>query len=395
MLLFSAFVIAVHGRLLADLMLTLKLEQDFDLRAITLVPVLFVLSAFQLEGAQWSFIQCVLLQNICGLVAAIYAVRWLGDCKNSNLYKSLVAVAVAPLFQATGFINPAFVILILIFAGRYRHTLTLKTLLFYIALAAIALIPSLITYWAFALPSPGTSAFADFLAEPRKFFPYVLSFFLHGIFAVTFMRGLSLFPSLLQEDLRAAHWMHTLGVEQLYFSNGHESVVITFGIIVFAALAVLLLLERRRTLNFKLLLLGSFVMTLFFILPAMGRYTFGIPASLYLRYQTRELIGLLLILLPLLSFYLFEARKIVKVMAWLALSYHFFIQTKMSTTNPYFAEKTIRVMEVICRLETEKSRHLLQTGIKNAISNDWEYSPERLRYVLTHYELGCKHELDS
>ena len=397
MLLVSCILVGVNGYVLYRFLLALGTEHWFDRRAVRFVSCLFVISSLQLEVSQWAFIQCVTMQNIATIFAASKACDWRRTSARRDLLLSLFALAIAPLLQGTGVVTAGFCVLAMIIAAaldwvrgeKVQHLVRtgVSVVLRFTLYATLASIPTIILYVVL-----GTSPEApDLSLDMFKHSNIMLAFFLNGTLGVTLMRGLGFFPSLSMDlELTNRFWSMLPAVLQKVIGSA-EHTVVCLGALVLLGFALLLFSDRpRRGVNIVLFLSGCLIVTSFFILPTLGRWQYGVSASIFSRYQTRHLIGLALLALPLVSRFLIEAKAATQlVIVWLLLLGHIGLQTYMEASFNHFIEYGQRTELLLCRAQNHPDQRI-RKEIETTILPHWAFTGDVLRHVLKTHGLRCR-----
>ena len=409
LLLVSAFLVALNGLILNTYLFSLDPKNSIHPKAKILISTLFVINSLQLEANQWAFIQCVVIQNIFTVFAASEACLYLTYNKQKHLYFSLAAIFISPFMHASGITTPFFCLLSImlylsiqvISASTEPETITIssfcpiirsiistyiKPLKSYLILSLISLVPILLAYQLLMDHENEPS----YVPETFSHLPDVLTFFLSGILSGTILRGLGLMPSLeFTPSGFSFLWLKFNLQQQQIFPTPHHASIFAGALVLLFVLALIIFSKHDKLLRLSFFLTGIIVLALFFITPSLARWQFGLSVSLFQRYHIRELIGLVLIALPFLSYLLFSSPKSLRFLSYSVLFIHLVIQLRMSTRFHYFVSASQRTAEVLCELDADPNKQL-QERIYQIISPTKPYTSVQLLEVMKMIHVKCK-----
>lgn len=275
--------------------------------AAGILAAIFAMHSLHSETLQWAFEQSLLLCHLAMVLSILLGIRFLEKGSTRAAIISCSLAVVAPMCFGNGFILAAYWPLLalayLINAPTYR----LKTVLLRgVALTMLLLLSLCIPvalYLVFREGHGHTIAQAKLFENLKE----VLAYLFVGSQLGTFLRGIGAVPSL--ELGVAPHVIAALQQNLPFLPIPAVRAELLLASLAFGCSVVLLLLSQVLTRRaFTLWCLGQLMMGSSLLLPALGRWSFGLSQSLSLRYHYGSLIGLLLLLLPLVQ-WAFEGQR--------------------------------------------------------------------------------------
>jgi len=332
---FNALLLSIFLTRLADAVESFKTSHTQI--AARLIAALYLISALHSETLQWAFEQSLVLRQIASIVSLLAALSYLKHGKASALAISLVMTLLAPFLFGSGLLLPVEMLLLVAFLYIASTSLDIsfysrsRKLLFS---SFALLIPVLLIYYLNRKGAGHTVDDMKLQGGLLQIFSYIFCASQFG----TVLRGVGFYPSL---ELDAASNFLPL------FIRARISAEIFFSLSGTAISIALLLLYRRsehRRRNVSLWLFGQCWILLSFILPALGRWQYGLIQSLSLRYQYTALVGLALVAMPLVLEFLEHIWQNPKRKQWqrfgfIYLAYHCGLAAILAYHFIYYTEK--------------------------------------------------------
>lgn len=370
----------------------LGISKNLNQKSLKIIQILFIVSSIHVESAQWAFIQCVLIQNILTLESTSFACHWLRNGKSKNLIFALLFYFLAPLVQGTGFIT-AFLIpfsLSFIFLSKNTKDLSLRQTakkIFQISLYILAItLIQIIIYISLGNPK---ESFAS-SGQSNNSLNDMIDFFLFGTLGSGFLKIFSFFQELPYNTNFTDFYINLTGFKSSIFGSTPEKKLtsIAFCFLIFVITLNNLLskdkLKSNLTIIFSLALIS-----IFFILPTLGRHHFGLAASVHLRYQISCIVGFLLLISETLDLLLFKSKNFrLRNCVILLLCLHVFIQVKMQNSFDHFRNYTRQVSWLNCEIEKNPQKNL-SLKVQQIISPDWEFTSDRYSGLMKKYGFSC------
>lgn len=341
--LYQLFSIAIHS--VNSLLVLLILERVLPGSTIARVAAVllgagYAVSALHSESLHWAFEACLLLSETMTFVAILFVLTRTRQDFGTLRSAAVLAIpaALAPLLFANGFVLPFVVGVFAIYTAdvRFLRSEPGRSIRHYFpalfplagALAGVA-----VAAVCYALHREGAGhgvEQAGILGNPVESLKYLLV----GTEAGTVLRGLGLYPYLGLEI--SAHVPSVL----LFPRLRPEILLGLLGCFV----SLLILAASRPRENWRPWVLGQSYLMLLFVLPALGRWSFGLNQAFALRYHSQTLLGLLILLLPL-ALRLWRWPLLCVSLLWLS------VQAGMGLELRFFADlgREVRRMDLEAR----------------------------------------------
>ena len=319
-------------------------------RATLLLSCLFAISGLHSESLHWAFEQCLLLSYTACFLSLLFALRYIRTGNILPLIASAITAAITPLFFGNGFATPVYLFAIGLaeFAtcGEDKRRITIFRTLISTAISALILIAPVLLYYSFSKGEGHGHGMAD--AKLFENLSAVGLYLLVGTQLGAVLRGLGLFPAL--QAGAPAELIQRLPFLQP--STAYLTPEVLFGLLGLGVSVIILVVAVDRSSPRKAILLWLSAQCIFLgslILPALGRWHFGIQQSLSLRYYYAPMLGLCLMMLPIIigaiSFEtkpgLFGSRSSpgMKTLLYLFLVAHIAMQLFLGSRFDYFSRQ--------------------------------------------------------
>ncbi|MCC6220727.1 MAG: hypothetical protein IT291_05755 [Deltaproteobacteria bacterium] len=267
-----------------------------NVRAARLLSLLFLISGLHVEVLQWAFEQSILLFICVSLVSMLAALEFADSGKFRNLIALGLSGLLAPMLFGAGFIIPFQIAFVCSLSGGASK----QRLVRIVAAVVVCAVGSGFAGVAYYLNKEGAGhgiGDANMFGDPMAVLKYIFVATQLG----TVLRGLGLFPTLERQAPQKLFEILSIRTDAL----SPEVFIAYFGLAVSVALLVVCAIEKEgRFDRIRLWVMGQLLMCSQLLLPALGRWQFGLVQSLYLRYQYGALIGLFVALLPAVSYLL-------------------------------------------------------------------------------------------
>ncbi|MCB0322480.1 MAG: hypothetical protein KDD69_02870, partial [Bdellovibrionales bacterium] len=314
--------------------------------AARLLGAAFAVSALHAEALHWAFEQSLLAAETATLLCLLAALRAVRDGRRRAFAGGAIACGVAPFFFGNGFSVPLQAAVIALFGGvvaadpAAERLLRARRALSYLACCAAAL----------ALPALLYSVFREGAghgisqADPFGNMAALIDYLTVGIGLGTVLRGIGIFPALEPNAASAAASLLAEAVPAFSFVAANPA--FRFSLLGLMIAGILLLvgaaLDRRsaaaREWSAGLLLCLSTL-----LLPALGRWSFGVEQSLSLRYHYAALPGLCLMVLPalrgILALPASRVGKTIRAVVMLLFGLHLAAQLEVGARFDYFTSQ--------------------------------------------------------
>ena len=300
-----------------------------------ILALLFTMSSLHGESVQWAFEQSLLLCHLALALSLLAGFRFVDSGRYRDAIVSCIMATAAPLFFGNGFVIVGYWPLLLItrlffISSHLRKLVALRGAILFAGIVVCITLP-LSAYIVLKGDNAQAVAQESLLANIGEVFSYVFV----GSQIGTIVRGLGFIPSL---ELGVSPYIIAEAIKIVdlsSFSHIPAEMLLAY----FAFGVSLLLLAASLTFGKNALLLwtcGQVFILGSLMLPALGRWKFGLAQSLSLRYHYGSLFGLLLMCLPLVQ-YAFAGQRLSGVRArlaliliWLYLSVHLWTATQFT-----------------------------------------------------------------
>ena len=289
MLLVSNIIHALNGVLLAALLERLIPERPGLRTAARITALLFLISGLHAETMQWAFEQCLLLAQTATFLAMLAAIEFVRSGQARFALGAAAATAIAPLLFANGFIAAPQIALLLVLISHPLLSNRQRLLRTVTVLAVIGL-ATLIPIGLYLIFKKGVGSGID-NARPFEDLQKLFDYLLVGTQLGGVLRGLGLFPFFANTDPASL----------LTGPDRPEPLLATWGFLASLALLTYSLWKRPRGEAFRIWSLGQLIIITSMLLPAFGRWQYGMEQSLSLRYHYATIVGLAILLFPLLA----------------------------------------------------------------------------------------------
>lgn len=288
MLIVSNAIHATNAVLLAALLERLLPDRPGLRTSARTGALLFLVSGLHAETMQWAFEQCLLLAQTATFLAMIAAIEFVHTANRRYLIGAALATAAAPLLFANGFIAPLQIGLLLLLVTHLADTSRLRWTRTITALAAVGfavIIPAAL-YLTF---KKGVGSGID-SAKPFDDLQKLADYLWVGSELGGVLRGLGLFPFFANTD----------PVRLLGSDPRPETTLAFWGLLASLLVLSYALWKRPRAESVRIWLLGQLLILSAMLLPALGRWQYGMEQSLSLRYHYGTAVGLTVLLFPVL-----------------------------------------------------------------------------------------------
>ena len=324
-------------------------------KASRILSIFYVLNSLHSEAMHWAFVQCVLLEEVLVILGLLAVLSFIKEGRVLALVLVSACCFLSPLSFANGFSLPLQIGLLFLahsvchskwdrdYFGCCPQVLInwLKSGLALCAAIAIGTGSSALLY------ALNTKRVGHGISEANLWghLDAVLRYVFVGTQLGTVLRGLSFWVGLaLESPAQALSRFLPVG-----FSAEVTLASAGLGISLLLLLLGLLLLPKNRLWTLGIWSLGQLFMFSAMLLPALGRWQFGLVQSLSLRYQSLALIGLVIVLLPISLGMLNRQRTLTltfNLLLWLVVS----VQLWMGSRFDYFTGKGIANREFVGKL---------------------------------------------
>ena len=355
-LIVSVALLSTNALLLSSLLTRIsKYSEKFTppANATLLLVVFYVTSGLHSETMHWAFTQCILLSLGFILLSLIFTLDFLETGKRSLLALSSASCFVAPLFFANGLATCIFIGLFLLFVVSFHKWIIFRTRYQQRSLQLICSITLIliISLGIYMIPKPEMGhklTDAKVIGSEAEVAKYVFVGSQHG----TILRSTGIYPSIYPLVKNTSNEFFKSPVPEI--NNAYLGSIISITL-----LLIYILNRNNRQKNWRIWMLGQGIIIASFLLPAAGRWHFGIGQSLSPRYQTIALIGLIVLFLPAANYMFSTAKnKLTSKAASIATcSIIFFLQLAYSIQVNPFSKDGLMNRSYIERLQSWKKEN--------------------------------------
>lgn len=323
--------------------------------------MLYLVNALHSEVLEWAFEISIAAAQCATLLAASELIDFIADGKKRRLFSVAALAGAAPLIFGNGLVAPlqagvlaaAFVVL----TGPSRPA-ALRLVLGGVC-ALLPCISDFLAYSHFAPQPPGTPGIAETLAlNGDAIFDYLFV----GSQLGAILRSTGVYPSL---DLDAGsrtlavvldylpsltEFVRAISPEGLFARTGFVLSLIALA----AGTAIYWSDKSRRWFPAVCYLTGQAFILITMLLPALGRWKFGVFQSLAARYHYQTLPGVFVLLLPLLlaAFSALAGKKSLKSAAIaLVIALHLALTLRVNSNFDYFTAAGAQNKQFVSELE--------------------------------------------
>ncbi len=317
MLIVSNIIHAINAMLLAALLERLVPPRAGLRTAARIGALMFLISGLHAETMQWAFEQCLLLAQTATFLAMLAILEYLGSARPRYLLGAALSCAAAPLLFANGFIAPlqiGLMLLLVTHLGATTRQRWTRSFAAFASASAAVLLPAAL-YLTFKKGVGSGVENAKPFDDLQKLWDYLwVGSELGGT-----LRGLGLFPFFANTD----------PVKLLGSNPRPEHSLALWGFVASLLVLAYTVWKRPRPESARVWLLGQLLIITSMLLPALGRWQYGMEQSLSLRYHYGTIAGLIVMLFPLLAgSALVERRRVATEIGSVLLLLYFAVQLK-------------------------------------------------------------------
>lgn len=347
LLLVTALLHALNGVLLAKFLERLNCKS----KTAQLAALLCVGSSLHAEVFDWAFVQCVVLMTTLILLALNAAADYFKQGQARQFVLTLLCVAVAPFVFGNGLI--AVVLIGLLWLFFYLEQRTAPELLMrgvkLLGSLAVATLAALLIYRGHQDGDGHGLDSAQMFGNPMASAKYLFT----GAEFGTIFRGLGFFPALeLVSGQKLNQFLHvdffTRQEPEMLFAKAG------FGLSLLILFSALKLAPQNKHHTWLLWIFGQLFIAVSFLLPALGRWNFGLVQALSLRYQVLALVGLSILIAPLLEAAL-ESTLGARRLLGFFLVFFFSVHFAMAHNLTYFTSRGKQNLQFVAELREFKA----------------------------------------